>query len=91
MAWKVKSHLASAHRHGISAERIEFVVTTCRMPMSLEDPEQGEEDVLLFLAPDQHGVPIEVLGVELPNEGLVVFHAMKVARKNRLLYNEVMR
>jgi hypothetical protein len=91
MAWKVGLLLASGRRHGISEERIAYVVRTCCMPLGLADPEPGEEDVLLFLAPDRHGVPLEVLAVEQPDDEVIVFHAMKLARKKRARYEEVMR
>jgi hypothetical protein len=91
MIWKVFRYLSSARRHKISEERIAYVIVTCPMPQALVDPEPGEEDVLLFLAPDRNGVPLEVLAIEVPDGGLVVFHAMKVARKNAAEYDEVMR
>lgn len=91
MAWRIRRYVASARRHGISEERMAYVIGTCPKPMALEGPGPGEEDVLLFLAPDRGGIPLEVLALELPDDELVVFHAMKVTRKNRATYDEVMR
>ena len=46
--------------------------------MPLYSGEVGEEDLVIFLGPDQHGVPLEVVGVELAGDELLVIHAMRL-------------
>lgn len=75
----------SSHRHGISRERIRYVIKHCRSPLY---PADSEDDEVLFLGDDEHFVPLEVMAVELDDGDLLVIHAMKLRRKYREAYEE---
>ena len=64
----------SAARHGIRQDRSRYIVEHCAWPLYSADPEQ--EGLVLFLGPDARGVPLEVVGLELADGGLLVIHAM---------------
>ena len=79
---------SSASRHGISHERSRFVVEHCTCPLyptHLED-----EDLIVYLGPDSHGIALEVVGVELADGDILVIHAMKLRRKYLDDYARVM-
>jgi len=78
----------SAERHGISIERARYVVEHC--PAPLYSPEPDEEDLVIFLGPDEHGVPLEVMGIELAGGDLLVIHAMRLRPKYRDAFERVM-
>lgn len=63
------------------------LIKSCACP--LYSPEPGEED-LVYLGPDERGIPLEVVAVELEGKGLLVIHAMKMRRKHARGYKEVM-
>jgi hypothetical protein len=46
---------------------------------------------VLYLGPDQHGVPLEVVAVEDEGDGLTVFHAMRMRPSYLKALKEVMR
>jgi len=77
----------SASRHGISRARATHVVQTC--PLPLYSPEAEDEDLVVFLGPDQDGVALEVIALELGN-GLLVIHAMKLRPKYLEAFRQVM-
>jgi hypothetical protein len=52
---------------------------------------QGEPDRILYLGPDQGGVPLEVVAIELADDDLLVIHAMPLRRVYRADYERVMR
>ncbi len=79
---------SSASRHGVSHERSRFVVEHCTCPLYPSDPE--DEDLVVFLGPDSHGVALEVVGLELADGDVLVIHAMKLRRKYRDDYARVM-
>ncbi len=79
--------LPCARRHGISDERMLHVVRTC--PLPLEHPTRAGQ--LIFLGPDQHGVPLEVAVGEDDNGELTIFHAMRMRSGYQAAYEEVMR
>jgi hypothetical protein len=56
-------------------------VQHCLYPLYRADPEADEEDLLLILGPDQHGVPLEIVAVELADGDLMVIHAMPMRSK----------
>jgi hypothetical protein len=67
----------SALRHGISPERIAYVIEHCLHP--LFDPAWFDvPDGVLFLGLDRQGVPLEVLAVERPDGDMLVIHAMRM-------------
>lgn len=78
----------SAGRHGISPERARYVVEHC--PAPLYSPEPDEEDLVIFLEPDEQGVPLEVIGIELATGDLLVIHAMRLRSKYRDAFEQVM-
>ena len=79
----------SAARHGIAPDRARFVVEHCPCPLYSSNP--VEVDLIVFLGPDVHGVPLEVIGVELADGGLLVIHAMRLRASYRDDYEGVMR
>lgn len=82
------SFAPSSARHGISEDRARYVAETCACPLYSGRP--GDEDLVIFLGPDQNGVPLEVMGIELADEQLLVIHAMKLRPKYRDAYKRVM-
>lgn len=78
----------SASRHRVSHERSRHVVENCACPLYSDDPD--EEDLVVFLGPDNRGVPLEVIAVELADGDLLVIHAMKLRRKYLDSYAKVM-
>jgi hypothetical protein len=78
---------ASARRHGISDERMLHVVRACPLPL-LHPSRAGQ---LIYLGPDQHGVPLEVCAFEDDAGELTIFHAMRMRPGYRAAYEEVMR
>jgi hypothetical protein len=77
----------SARKHGISEERMLYVVRTC--PMPLDHP--ADSGQVMYLGPDQRGVPLEVTAFEADNGQLVIVHAMRLRPSYRAAYEEVMR
>lgn len=53
-----------ARKHGISDERIRYVVAHCGLPFQHPAPDVGEPDRVLLVGDDAGGVPIELLAVE---------------------------
>jgi hypothetical protein len=80
----------SASRHGIGEDRARHVVEHCPDPIYPTPAAPGESDRILFLGPDQHGVPLEVLAIELPDGDMLVFHVMKLRRRYRDDFRRVM-
>lgn len=74
------------HRGGSSSARHRIVLGPDLPPLD----ESGADDRILFLGPDQHGVPLEVLAIELAGGELLVIHAMKLRRRYRRDYETVM-
>ena len=77
----------SARKHGISDERICHVVRSCPHPLFHPD----DSGRVIFLGPDQHGVPLEVVAFEADSGELTIIHAMKLRPGYRQTYEEVMR
>ena len=77
----------SARRHRISESRMRHVVSTC--PLPLEHPEATGQ--VIFLGPDQHGVPLEVVAFEDDDGSLTIIHAMRLRPSYRAVFEEVMR
>jgi hypothetical protein len=78
----------SAARHGIAPERAQYVVEHC--PAPLYSPEPDEEDLVIYLGPDERGVPLEVMAIELADGDLLVIHAMHLRPKYRDAFERVM-
>jgi len=49
------------------------------------------DDRLLYLGDDEDGVPLEVMAVELEDDGLYVIHAMSMRKKYEGHYEEARR
>jgi hypothetical protein len=60
---------------------VRHVVQHCPYPLYRPDPGSDEPDLLLYLGPDQHGVPLEVVAVELADGDVLVIHAMQMRAK----------
>ena len=77
----------SARKHGISDARMLHVVATCPLPM--EHPEATGQ--VIFLGPDQNGVPLEVVAFEDDEGELTIIHAMRLRPSYKNVYEEVMK
>jgi len=82
------SFARSASRHGVSHDRSRFVVERCACPLYSSDPDDA--DLVVFLGPDQRGVALEVIGLELEGDVILVIHAMGLRRSYRADYARVM-
>lgn len=71
---------ASALKHGIGHEWIRYVIEHCGLVVEVAAPPGATvpDDRVLFAGDDAHGIPIEVMGLELDNGDLLVIHAMKL-------------
>jgi hypothetical protein len=78
----------SAARHGISRVRARYVVEHCACPLYSEEP--ADEDLVIYLGLDANGVPLEVMGIELADESLLIVHAMKLRPKYQDAFETVM-
>ncbi len=65
------------------------VVETCRSPLYSDDEDRA--DMVLFVGSDAHGVPLEVVGIEIADDDLLIIHAMRLRASNRDDYERVMR
>lgn len=81
----------SASRHGVSQDRARFVVEHCPCPLFAPDDHADGLARVIFLGPDSGGVPLEVVGIEPESGDLVVIHAMRLRRRYRHAYAEVMK
>jgi hypothetical protein len=79
----------SATRHSIAHQRARYVVEHCTCPLYSAGPDDA--DLVVFLGPDRDGVPLEVIGLELADEDLLVIHAMKLRPTYRADYERVLR
>ncbi len=67
------------------------MVTHCPVPLYQTAALPDDADVLIFLGPDQRGVPLEVAAIELAGGGLRVIHAMRMRDKYQADYEQVMK
>ena len=65
------------------------VVETCRSPLYSDDEDRA--GLVLFVGSDAHGVPLEVVGIEIADDHLLIIHAMRLRASNRDEYERVMR
>jgi hypothetical protein len=79
--------LPSARKHGISDERMRYVVRTCPMPL---DHPAGNGQVI-YLGPDQRGVPLEVVAFQDDDGRIAIIHAMRLRPSYKAMYELVMR
>ncbi len=79
----------SAARHGIGQDRARFVVEHCPWPLYPPTSDEANQDVVFFLWADDHGIPLEVVGIELADGDLLVIHAMRMRRRYRDDYRRV--
>jgi hypothetical protein len=86
---RLRAITPSAGRHGISAERIRAAVRACPLPPYDDNPETGDDDLLLFLGPDSHANPLEVVGREHGDGTVTIFHAMPVRPAYREAYEAI--
>lgn len=77
--------LSSARKHSISDDRIRYVIEHC--PLPLDNPRWPGQT--MFLAPDQHGNRLEVMGAEDDDGVLWVVHAMRLRDAYDDIYLEV--
>lgn len=80
----------SASRHGIGHARVRHVIASCACPLHPPDGDMSSEDLVVFLGPDDRGVPLEVAAIELENGDLFVIHAMRMRQKYAAEYARVM-
>lgn len=80
----------SAARHRIGADRARYVIDQCLDPIYPTPEDTGEPNRILFLGPDQHGVSLEVLALELAGGDLLVIHVMGLSDQYADDYARVM-
>jgi hypothetical protein len=80
----------TATRHGISRDRIRYVIDHCRNPLYPPPDDRDDRDLVLLLGPDARGVPLEVVAIETQGDGLFVIHAMRLRSKYADDYMRVM-
>jgi hypothetical protein len=85
----IRAITPSAGRHGISAERIRAAVRACPRALYIDNPNTGEDDLVLYLGPDGHANPLEVVGREHDDGSVTIFHAMTLRPAYRRVYEEV--
>lgn len=77
----------SAARHGISRARVRHVLDTAPRAHVLAGADgEPDETLLLFVADDPNGVPLEVV-VRVGDGVVMVIHAMRLRAKYRHLYD----
>ena len=77
MDLSVREFKPSARRHGISEARMLEAIADCRAPLFITNPITGDDDLVLLLGHDRSGVPLEIMGREMTDGTVVVFHAMR--------------
>jgi hypothetical protein len=82
---------SSAGRHGIAEDRIRYVIARTAVVLYPPADDEGEPDRIVYLGPDGNGVPLEVVALELATGDLLVIHAMRMRRKYRDHYLQVLR
>jgi hypothetical protein len=58
-----------------------YVMQSCPCPFYPPPFEPDGPDLILFLGPDQHGVPLEILALQQTEGDIRVIHAMKMTSK----------
>jgi hypothetical protein len=67
------------------------VVERCPCPLYPSDVGEGERDLVMFLGPDQRGVPLEVAAIQTQDGELLVIQAMRLRSSYAETYASVMR
>lgn len=81
----------AATKHRISRERSRYVIEHCGLRFEQAPPSDAQENAslrLVFLGDDEEGAALEVMTVELEDEGLLVIHAMPLRDRYRKHYEE---
>lgn len=78
----------SARRHGISDERMQYVVLNCPRMIYVPSVTTPGGQIVLFLGFDQHGNRLEVMA-RLRGDELALFHADKARAKFKKRFKEV--
>ena len=84
----------SATKHRISRERSRYVIEHCGLRFKQEPPTDapvGASSRFVFLGDDAEDVSLEVMGVELDDENLLVIHAMPLRDRYQKQYEEAMK
>ncbi len=75
----------SAARHGVARDRVAYVLAHAQAWL------EQDNATVLVVGPDQRGIPLEIVVIELADGGLLVIHAMHMRRSYMPLYRQVMR
>lgn len=81
----------SATKHRISRERLRYVIEHCGLRFAQRPPPDAPLNAdlrLVFLGDDADGVALEVMAIELEDEGLLVIHRMPLRERYRKQYEE---
>lgn len=85
----------SAFRHGVSKERSGYIVGAYPLAETVPLESNPAIDGLLYLGDDPQGVPLEVIAIPLQadegDEAILIIHAMRLRRRYRERYEEIMR
>lgn len=64
-------------------------IADCRAPLFVVNPMTGDDDLVLLLGHDSAGVPLEIVGRELPDGTVIIFHAMRRRPAYRALHRRL--
>ena len=67
------------------------MIAHCGLVFRVPPPADQQDERLVFLGDDEHGVALEVMAVELDNEELHVIHAMPLRKRYLPQYEEAKR
>ena len=83
----------SASKHGISQDRIRYVIGHCGLPFDVPPPPGSpyRSDRILYLGDDAAGVALEVLAIVVEGGDLLVFHAKRMGAQYRGRYEEALK
>jgi hypothetical protein len=86
---EIRAIRPSSAPHGISEERIRAAIRACPQALHVDDRFSGDDNLLLFLGPDQYANPLEVVGRVHVDGTVTIFHAMAVGSRYLVAYDEV--
>ena len=78
----------SATRHRVARSRARHVIEHARMRFRERAPDPARGARVVYLGDDQHGMPLEVMAVELSPGELMVIHSMPLRAKYLAQYKE---
>jgi hypothetical protein len=83
----------TARRHGISQERIRYVIQHSGLVYDVPPPADSPytSNRTLYVGDDAAGVALEILAITTEGGDLLVFHAKRLGSLHRVEYQEAMK